>query len=273
MVKIIYYYQTFCGLDDILHSNSKVTHIHLSSVHFGIKDDMTPYIHLNDNEPDSKCFDSVWKQLKYAQNNGIKIILMLGGAGGAYSYLFSDFDTYYKLLKNMINQYDVISGIDLDIEESVELLDVKKLINKIKDDFGQEFSISMAPLASSLMNDEPGMGGFSYKDLYNSDEGEKIDYFNGQFYGDFSIDTYIKIIDNKYPASKIVMGMLSELCEGKNFTESLQVVSKLKNIYQDFGGVFVWEYSDCPPDKNLHNKWSEEMANILNNNINHCIII
>ena len=44
----------------------------------------------------------------------------------------------------------------------------------------------MAPVQSSLEEDAPGMGGFIYKDLWLSPEGSLIDYFNGQFYGDFS---------------------------------------------------------------------------------------
>ena len=54
MTKIIYYYQTFTGLTDILKGDSiNVTHIHLSSIHFGSNDDGSPYIHLNDNNPNA----------------------------------------------------------------------------------------------------------------------------------------------------------------------------------------------------------------------------
>ena len=37
---------------------------------------------------------------------------------------------------------------------------------------------TMAPVSPSLETDYPGMGGFVYKDLYNSLEGKYIDYFN-----------------------------------------------------------------------------------------------
>ena len=53
--RIIYYYQTFVGLDKIL-KESVITHIHLSSIHFGKNEDGSPYIHLNDNSPDDKIF-------------------------------------------------------------------------------------------------------------------------------------------------------------------------------------------------------------------------
>ena len=61
MKKIIYYYQTFSDLTPILIENPIVTHIHISSIHFGI-DNKTkqPYIHLNDNEPNDPKFNKLW---------------------------------------------------------------------------------------------------------------------------------------------------------------------------------------------------------------------
>ena len=100
--KIIYYYQTFVGLKDILTSNTKVTHIHLSSIHFGTNNNNNPYIHLNDNNPSDTIFDSVWCELEKAKKLGIKIILMVGGAGGAFQTLLSNYNTYYNLLKNLL---------------------------------------------------------------------------------------------------------------------------------------------------------------------------
>jgi chitinase len=74
---------------------------------------------------------------------------MIGGAGGAYNYLFSNFDVYYKLLYDVINKYP-IDSIDLDIEEPVKLNDVKMLIRRIRKDFKENFIISMAPISYSL---------------------------------------------------------------------------------------------------------------------------
>ena len=78
MSKIIYYYQTFRGLDDILIEKTPVTHIHIASVHFGY-DENKPYIHLNDHSPYNERFDGVWGQIRKANELGIKIVLMLGG--------------------------------------------------------------------------------------------------------------------------------------------------------------------------------------------------
>ena len=75
---------------------------------------------------------------------------MVGGAGGAFSQLFSNYQEYYKLLKKTVLEYPFISGIDLDIEETTKISDVKKLISQINIDFGKEFIISMAPVSASL---------------------------------------------------------------------------------------------------------------------------
>ena len=55
--KLLMYYQTFTNLSPILASNPKVTHIHLSSIHFGTNENQTPYIHLNNDSPYCKKFD------------------------------------------------------------------------------------------------------------------------------------------------------------------------------------------------------------------------
>ena len=252
MSKIIYYYQTLNSLQPILYSNT-VTHIHLSSIHFGTSNN-EPYIHLNDNPPYDTIFDDVWKELFIADNNNIKIILMVGGAGGAYTELFGNFEVYYGMLKTLINTKSFISGIDLDIEEPVSLDNVKMLIKRIKKDFGPNFLISMAPVQSSLQQDYPGMGGFIYKDLYSSKVGKFIDYFNGQFYMNFSKDSYDIVVENGYPEEKVVMGMLM----GQDFTKIQEELKKLHLEYgKSFGGVFIWEYFAAPKN------WSLICANIL----------
>jgi len=261
--RIIYYYQTFTGLTPILHENPETTHIHLSAFHFGnnTDPDETPYIHLNNNNPNDPVFDPVWKEIKAAAALGIKIVIMLGGAGGAYGNLFSNFETYYTLLHQTIKNHPEINGIDLDIEEEVTLDNCKKLINRIHTDFGDDFIIAMAPLGSSLGNDEPGMGGFIYKDLYTSPEGQYINYFNGQFYGSYQPSDYEKAILNGYPEEKVVMGML----EGIDFVGACQTLTALKVEYPNLGGTFIWEYFQAPPDgKADPSEWSKEINKIFN---------
>ena len=251
--RVIFYYQTFTGLTPILKKNPDVTHIHLSSFHFGTETDGQPYIRLNNLYPDHSKFNQVWEDLTSATKLGIKVLIMIGGAGGGYSALFQDYITAYEQLKQLLQRHPCIIGIDLDIEESVSLNNVKKLISDIKVDF-PHFLISMAPIQSSLQQDDPGMGGFVYKELYQSREGQLIDYFNGQFYSDFSERAYEQVILNGYPANKVVMGSMS----GRG---NIDVVRSLVSKYSTFGGVFSWEYNNTIPSPQ---DWSEAMRNIMN---------
>jgi hypothetical protein len=249
--RVIFYYQTFSGLSAIIDEKPLVTHIHLSSIHFGAEEDGQPYIHLNNLHPDNAVFDSVWKELDLITTLGVKVMLMIGGAGGGYSSLFDNYIAGYQLLKQLLHEHSCIVGIDLDIEEPVSLDDVKKLINDIKRDF-PHFMISMAPVQSSLQSDTPGMGGFVYKALYTSEEGASIDYFNGQFYDDFSTSAYQQVIDNGYPAEKVVMGSMT----GQG---SASVISELSKKYPSFGGVFSWEYSITPSPYD----WASTMSRLM----------
>ena len=115
-MKIIYYYQTLIGLKSILEEETpSCTHIILSSIHFGNNPDGSPYIHLNDHVPDDSIFDECWKELKILSDRGVTVMVMMGGAGGAYGDLFSNYNTYYGLLKNMISKpKKVKKNIDID---------------------------------------------------------------------------------------------------------------------------------------------------------------
>lgn len=258
--RIIYYYQTFTGLEPILEKPCIVTHIHLSSIHFGSNSDNSPYIHLNDHSPNDPKFDQVWTDINKAHQSGIKIILMVGGAGGAFGDLFRDFDTYYSMLYDTIKSNPCIEGIDLDVEESTSLDSIKMLIDRLDKDFGKDFIIAMAPLGDSLMSDYSGMGGFVYKDLYKSPQGQRINYFNGQFYGNYNLDSYIKAVENGYPANKVVIGMVSGDFTGAHFADALATVKSIKNKYGDFGGVFAWEYFDSPPGSPKNSGlWAQDM--------------
>jgi hypothetical protein len=259
MSRIIYYYQTFNGLGDILIPNTPVTHIHLSSIHFGRhnkffgkhskskgKRNTNPYIHINNNSPYDPCFDTMWDEIEQASKLGIKIVLMVGGAGGGYSSMFSEFDVCYELLSKLLKDKPFISGIDLDIEEKVTLNNTKMLINKIVGDFSN-LIITMAPTQSSLETDTPGLGGFIYSDLLNSDEGKYITYLNGQFYDDYSLEAYNNVVDNGYDPKMIVMGTMN------SDVKIDDIVAKHRD---NFGGVFFWEYKLVEPGPLI---WANKM--------------
>ena len=144
----------FCSSDDILTTDPVITHIHLSSIHFGIDETDTPYIHLNNDSPYDEQFYHVWAQLEKAHSLGIKIVLMVGGAGGGYLSMSDDYETY-GLLKELIGNKPIISGIDLDVEEPVNMDMIQRLIRDIKTDMPRPLTVSMAPVQSALESDDP----------------------------------------------------------------------------------------------------------------------
>lgn len=252
--KIIFYYQTLTSLKPILFEDTPVTHIHLSAIHFGVDKSNEPYIHLNNNNPYNYIFDNLWLELEKATELGIKIILMIGGAGGAYKHLFYNFNTYYNMLRILIKSKPCIVGVDIDVEEYCSLDNIKLLIRQLTNDFGENFIISTAPIQSSIENDTPGLAGFVYKDLINSDEGKYIDYINGQFYVSYTLSAYDNVINNSYDSTKVVMGMTS----GEDISELPNIVKK----YGDkFGGVFIWEYFSTKPTPL---EWLNNMNKLLN---------
>ena len=90
-----------------------------------------------------------------------------------------------------------------------------------------------------------------------------IDYFNGQFYFDFSSDSYNQVIENGYPSEKIVIGMISS----QDFSNVKKEISKIFSKYKDkFGGIFIWEYFDAPPNKSEPFTWATRVFQILSEN-------
>ena len=249
MNRIIYYYQTFTSLKSILDLKPQlVTDIIVSSIHFGKNLDLSPYIHLNDHIPTNTIFDTMWEEIEMANNMGINIHVMVGGAGGAFTDLFENFNIYYEMLKNFIKSKSYIKGINLDVEEETSLENIKMLINKLNEDFGSDFVITMAPVSFALIGDNPGMGGFKYKELIKSDEGKRLNWLNGQFYGNFNLESYNLVIENGYNEEQIVLGMLGNDFDSKLFKSACKEITKIYNCYPNFGGVFVWEYFNSPPD-------------------------
>ena len=261
-MKTIYYYQSFVGLEQSLTHIEDISVFNVSSIHFGKDKNGTKGIYLNDNKPDDPIFDDLWLQTEKASSQGCIIMLMMGGAGLAYHELFSDFDTYYPQLVKMIQDISWIKGIDLDIEEQVSIENIQMLIQKIIDDFGEDFIITMAPISSSLETDGGSMCGINYKTLYKSELGKHIHWFNTQCYGSFSFETYESIIKNGYPPEKVVMGMESGQFDSKTFQNALDEIKKIKDKYPTFAGVFDWEYLNAPPDSKDPSQWATLMRNI-----------
>lgn len=262
--KIVYYYQTFIGTKEIKDNIKYVTTLNLSAIHFGFDINSIPYIHLNDNNPYDTIFDQVWIDLEELQKMGLEIVLMVGGGGGAYKTLFDNFDTFYPLLHKLLSdKIHLISGIDLDIEEDVDINNVITLINRINSDFNF-LTISMAPMATDLMYDEPGISGFVFKKLFKLME-NKITRLHVQAYGNFTFDTFDKIVKNGYDPSKLIFGMVSADFSKGNFNNSIETIKTIVQKYSNINGIYNWEYFDSPPDTKHPISWAIAVYNALHN--------
>lgn len=260
-MRAIYYYQNFTDLSPVIKLSMYVYAIYISSIHFGTENNGDPYIHLNDNDPSHPMYNMLWNQSAKAQKRGINVFLMVGGAGYAYKSLFSNFTVYYPMLLNVIHKYN-IQGIDLDVEESVELFNIKMLIRRLRSHMGKNFTITMAPLLFAMTNTTPGLGSFSYKELYNSAEGREINWFNVQSYGSYTVDDYAQMVNNGYPPNKLVFGMISGQFDKDTFYQAIDTLTTLRSLYSNFAGVFNWEYCDSWYDTNDPVGWAVTMSEI-----------
>ncbi len=273
--RVIYYYQTLKDLSPIINNLNPATgkpyttDINLASFHLGPQSDGTQ-IHLNDYPPDNPVFNTPWQQLAQLQSKGVKLHMMLGGAGaGSYQSLFSNWNTLYPVLKQTLQKYH-FDGIDLDIEEAVSLSNIQHLIDQLSADFASGFAITLTPVASDLTGSS-GLSGFNYKDLYRSPEGSKIAWFNTQFYSGFgslaSTSDYDSAINNGFPPDKVVAGMLGNPNDGSGYVDVkkvAQTIQQLTSKYPNFSGVFSWEYFDTLPGGTSHpEQWSLLMTQAM----------
>ena len=87
------------------------------------------------------------------QDIGVKVLGMLGGAAqGSFQRLDrsgGEFEAYYVPLRDMIRRHN-LDGLDLDVEEPMSLNGIIRLIDRLKTDFGPEFLITLAPVATAL---------------------------------------------------------------------------------------------------------------------------
>jgi hypothetical protein len=113
-----------------------------------------------------------------------------------------------------------------------------------------------------------GFSGFNYKDLYHRSEGKRINWFNGQFYCGWATlatpNDYEAIINNGYPADKVVGGMIGNPANCRGFVPINTVAKTVEELvarYPTFGGVADWEYFNTLTG-GLNNpvKWGAIMA-------------
>ena len=188
--RVILYHQThhlpdngpYVSLLPLITNHTGITHVIIAALHLN---DTPGDITLNNDPPDAEKFKTLWGEVAWLQASGVKVLGMLGGAAkGTYGRLDGDdterFESYYTPLRDVIRRHK-LSGIDLDVEEDFTLNAVIRLIDRIRSDFGPDFLITLAPVATALLPLQPHLSGFDYN-LLEQLRGHEIAWYNTQFY-------------------------------------------------------------------------------------------
>jgi hypothetical protein len=166
-----------------------------------------------------------------------------------------------------------LDGLDLDVEEPMSLGGIVRLIDRLKSDFGEEFTITMAPVAAALFSGLPehNLSGFDYEALEVM-RGRSIAWYNTQFYCGWgylaSSVQYDAIVARGFPPYKVVVGLVTNPENGSGwvpFELLWGVLWGLRRKYgRDFGGVMGWEYfNSLPGGKERPWEWAGWMTRNL----------
>ncbi|KAI3317666.1 glycoside hydrolase family 18 protein [Xylariaceae sp. AK1471] len=255
-----------------------ITHLNIAAFYLNENDNTYDiWVTLNNNKPDNPYFDFLWKDVKTFQVYGVKVLAMLGGAvSGVFSRLDkdSDSDTFkksYGAIKDLIETYN-FDGVDVDVEEAMLQKGINYLIDRLVDDFGDDFLITLAPVARALMGDgSSNLLGFNYITL-EKDRGDSIAWYNAQFYNGWGSinDTtgYGNIMDNPFKPQRVVAGVLTNSAYGSGYVDLDTLKKVLKELVKkyggtEFGGVAAWEYEKSNPDPTEPWQWAQVMRDTL----------
>lgn len=224
-----------------------ITHIIIAALHIN---DSPSDITLNNDPPAAPKHDPLWGEVATLQDVGVKVLGMLGGAAkGSYRRLDrsdEDFEAYYTPLRDVIRRHK-LQGLDLDVEEAMSLEGIIRLIDRLKADFGSDFIITLAPVATALQG-RRHLSGFGYKAL-EAERGDSIAWYNTQFYNNWgsfgTFADYDAILWQGWKPEKVVVGFLTNPSLGRGYVEWEELrktVAALSQFYRGFGGVMGWEY-------------------------------
>ena len=149
-----------------------------------------------------------------------------------------------------------------------------RLIQRLRTDFGKDFIITLAPVASALKGGG-NLSGFDYQTL-EQNYGDEIGWYNAQFYsgyGSMSDPTdYNAIVTNSscpLDPSRLVAITLSNEVNGTGWVELKTVKSTVRQLlkkYGDsFGGIAAWEYYNSEPDTDEPWIWAAVMGLAMDN--------
>nr|POE64916.1 acidic endochitinase [Quercus suber] len=283
--RVILYHQTHHGPNNgppisllpLITQNTGITHVIIAAIH--INADPTA-LTLNDDPPTAPKFAPLWSEVATLQTHGVKVLGMLGGAAkGSFARLDTDdatrFESYYAPLHALIRAQR-LDGLDLDIEEATSLKGTIRLIDRLHADFGAEFLVTLAPVATALLaGRQPHLSGpdFDYHEL-EARRGHAIAWYNVQFYngwGDASTTFWYEVICEAggWPARRVVLGLLTSPANGgSGFVELQRVRDVLRTLRArhgvEFGGVMGWEFFNALPG-GLERpwEWASAMASVV----------
>lgn len=163
-----------------------LTHLIVCSFHINYGSE----IHLNDYPPSYPLFSTLWNETLVMKDAGVKVMGMIGGAApGSFDTLTLDstddatFEHYYGQLRDAVAQYG-LQGMDLDVEQYMSQAGITRLVARLHADFGDDFVITLAPVASALSN-QGNLSGFDYEtleaDARTVSGQDMIDFYNAQF--------------------------------------------------------------------------------------------
>ncbi|KAK4166903.1 chitinase 2 [Cladorrhinum sp. PSN259] len=250
-----------------------LTHLIVCSIHVNHEG----IIHLNDFPPHTPMFYTLWNETEVLRDAGVKIMGMVGGAARgsfANTTLGGDddaFEYYYGQLRDTIWQYE-LDGLDIDVEQPMSQDHINRLIKRLRYDFGPEFIITLAPVASALRGSYANLSGFNYITL-ERELGREISFYNAQFYNGFgsahTTDDMDRFANLGWDLRKIVIGQPTTRGNAYGFVsfETLNAtLVALRDKYgpKNIGGIMGWEYfNSAPMGIEAPWRWAQIMTAIL----------
>lgn len=271
--RVILYHQTiiadgqYVSMLPLLENQTGVTHIIIAAIHINERpEDLT----LNDDPPDSPKFNPLWAEVPLMKRGGVKVMGMLGGAAqGSFRRLDGDqaqFERYYAPLLAMVRRHG-LEGLDLDVEEEMSLRGIMRLIDRLKADQGEDFLITLAPVAAAMLG-IGNLSGFDYRELEQA-RASKIAWYNTQFYNGWGLADeprlYAAMIAQGWSPNRLVYGILTNPGNGSQGYVSREKISPVLAIlvqqFPNFGGVMGWEYFNALPGARAKPwQWTSEMT-------------
>lgn len=188
------------------------------------------------------------------------------------------FQSCYQPLLSILRNYS-IDGLDLDIEEPVDISVPLKLLQQLNTDMGENFILTMAPEATGLQPGSLSLTNFSYFTLDSKatdpkrPNGKLVNWYNAQFYngwGDVHTQTgYDSIISSGWSPDRVVKGVLDSSADGGSGWVDVNTLQndaqQLRVNFASFGGIFGWEYFNAGGSDGLGHpyQWDQAIGSAL----------